>query len=139
MSENLKLQVSRVIHAKRSRVYDAWTKPELIQQWFGPENMTVASASTELRVGGAYRIEMQSSRAATGVYKKIVPNELLCFTWRGDWNPSEETLVTVAFKDVEGGTEVTLAHERFATAESMGKHEHGWNGSLAKLATLCEK
>lgn len=151
VGENLKLVVSKTIKANRSRVYDAWTRPELMKQWFAPANMNVASVSNDFRVGGAYRIQMQGScddltegrdmsrdSVATGLYKTIVPNELLAFTWTGKWNPSEETLVTVAFKDVEGGTEVTLTHERFATAESMGKHEHGWSGCLANLAKLCE-
>lgn len=146
MNENLTLRISRVIQAKRERVYDAWTRPELIQQWFGPENISVATASNDLRVGGAYRIEMKGLTAddvggpvAAGIYKKIVPNELLCFTWHADWQPSEETLVTVTFKDAEGGTEVTVTHERFATVESRSKHEHGWAGSLEKLAQFYEK
>lgn len=153
--ENVKLRVSRVIRAKRERVFEAWTKPEIIRQWFGPGNLTVASASVDFRVGGAYRIEMSGSSAtvesspsdantaqrpsATGIYKAIIPNQMLCFTWRGDWSPAEDTLVTVELRDVEGGTELTLMHERFATTESRDRHEHGWNGSLEKLAKVMEK
>ncbi len=158
-SETLKLQIKRIIHAPRSHVFDAWTEPEMLQRWFGPGNMTVASATTDTRTGGAYRIEMQgvptcddaaaadpevnprdTSRkaVATGVYQEIIPDELLRFTWRGDWEPDEETLVTVTLRDVPGGTELTLTHERFATEKSMGGHEQGWNSSLDKLAAYCE-
>lgn len=153
--ENLTLKISRVIRAKRERVFEAWTKPEIIQQWFGPGDLKVASANADVRVGGTYRIEMAGPSAtpessadgagitrrpsATGIYKAIIPNHMLCFTWHGDWNPAEDTLVTVELRDVEGGTEVTLTHERFATAESRDRHQHGWSGSLEKLAKLLEK
>lgn len=146
--ESIKVQISKVIRAKRQRVFDAWTKPETIQQWFGPKRMTMATASTDLRVGGGYRIELRGAECAdgqsgsvsvaTGVYREIVPNELLSFTWKGNWEPVEETLVTVKFKDVEDGTEVVLIHERFSTAESAEGHKHGWTESLDKLAVFCE-
>lgn len=150
MNEDLKLQISKVIKAKRPRVFEAWTKPELLQQWFGPENTIAPSADIDFRVGGAYRIQVQACEGsddtgirrlsqATGVYKEIVPNERIRFTWHGDWDPSLETMVTVVFKDVAGGTEVTLTHERFVTAESRDKHQHGWTGSLEKLARFSEK
>lgn len=148
-AENLKLQLRRVIRASRERVFAAWTQPEKIEQWFGRGNMTRPEVQNDLRVGGAYRIEMKGPDAscadpskeadrscgsvASGVYRKIVPNELLCFTWKGDWLAGEETLVTVELRGVEGGTEVTLTHERFPTVESMGKHEQGWTACLEKL------
>ena len=69
---------------------------------------------------------------------KVEPHDLLVFTWSGDWNPAEETLVTVALRDVEGGTEIKLSHERFATAASHAAHEQGWTGPLDKLARFAE-
>lgn len=152
--ERPKLEMRRVIRAKRERVWDAWTRPELIERWFAPGNMTVPSATADVREGGEYRIEMQGAleacmaerpnedrsyrTAASGRYVRVVPHELLVFTWRGDWDPEEETLVTVALKDVEGGTELCLTHERFATELSRDKHRHGWMGSTEKLAGVLE-
>jgi hypothetical protein len=46
--------------------------------------------------------------------------------------------VTVLFRDVEGGTEVTLIHEKFASAEPMAGYQQGWTDSLSKLASFCE-
>ena len=154
MSEGLRMQVSKVIRASREQVFEAWTKPDVIQRWFGPANMESAKATNDLRVGGTYRIEMQAceERAenkdmkgvsiATGVYREIVPNEKLSFTWNGNWNPGEESLVTVTLKDAEGGasgTEVTITHERFLTTASMSGHEQGWVASLNKLAGFLER
>lgn len=154
-STGLKLQVRRVIKAKREQVFNAWTRPEMMQQWFAPGNMVVPSAKNDLRIGGAYRIEMLGSSAcdaaekdadgyktaiATGTYKAIIPNELICFTWQGDCDSmNEQTLVTVQLKDVEGGTELILTHEGFAAVDSRDRHQQGWQGCLAKLELFCEK
>lgn len=148
-----RLEIRRTIRAKRERVYDAWTRPEMIERWFAPGNMRVPSATADVREGGEYRIEMQGAleagmaerpnedtsyrTAASGRYLRVVPNELLVFTWKGDWD-AEVTLVTVALKDVEGGTELCLTHERFGTENSRDRHQHGWTGSLGKLARVLE-
>ena len=139
-SEDLKLEVRRVIKAPRSRVFASWTTPELMQQWFAPGGMRVTSASTDLRVGGEYRVEIRglddAVYVASGFYRKIVPNELLSFTWVRGCESGEETLVTVALRDLEQGTELILIHERFRTEEAVTKHEQGWIGCLDKLEKL---
>jgi uncharacterized protein YndB with AHSA1/START domain len=150
----LSLTQTRVIRAPRKLVYEAWTNPEIMKEWFGPANMRCPSATLDVREGGAYRIEMRgvldpataerpneattNHTSAAGHFTKIIPNELLQFTWNPVWNPGEESLVTVSLKDVPNGTEVTLLHERFSTITSRDGHNHGWAGSLAKLATVLE-
>jgi uncharacterized protein YndB with AHSA1/START domain len=150
MTDTLTLQVRRVIKGSRQRVFDAWTKPELIQKWFGPAALTVADVKSDLRVNGAYRVVMEgqsencaapedSSSAtrrpvATGIYTEIVPNERLSFTWRGDWGEMEDTLVTVEFKDALEGTELILTHSKFANQQMLEGHNKGWNESFDKLA-----
>ncbi len=138
--QNLKLEIRREIKAPRSRVFESWTKPELMQQWFAPGGMRVASASADLRVGGEYRVEIRgldnAVYMASGVYRKIIPDQLLSFTWRGACDSSKETLVTVEFSDCEYGTEIILKHERFDSAEAAAKHQHGWTGCLDNLEQM---
>jgi len=148
---DLTLQLSRTIKAERRRIFEAWIRSELMSQWFSPEDMIVTSVSIDFRLGGAYKVEIKEPPAAgqngdlcraggaEGLYTKIVPNELLSFTWQGVCSQGEETLVTVAFKDVEDGTEVTITHEHFATDETMNSHQQGWQGCLANLARFAEK
>jgi uncharacterized protein YndB with AHSA1/START domain len=136
------LHLTKLIRARRERVFEAWTNPELIKQWMGPGDITVPAAQVELKVGGRYRMEMDNAGkqlAVYGEYVEIVPNRKLVFTWGWEGPNRCETLVTVRFEDKDGGTEVTLLHERFANADDMGRHEHGWTGSLAKLATVVER
>jgi tetratricopeptide (TPR) repeat protein len=45
----------RVVDAPRSLVFDAFTRCEHLKQWMGPQNLTMASCQTDLRVGGRYR------------------------------------------------------------------------------------
>ncbi len=139
------LQVTKVIRAKRSRVFEAWTKPEVFRKWFGPPGKSVAIREMDMRVGGAYVIEMTDAGAPAkdpskvwGMYREIVPDEKVQFTWMGHWTNGEETLVTVSLKDVEGGTLVSILHERFASEESKKGHEQGWTGAMSKLAEVLE-
>jgi uncharacterized protein YndB with AHSA1/START domain len=145
-AEDLKVQISRVIRATRQRTFDAWTRPDYIRQWFGGPR-TVTAVETDPRKDGAYLIKATGGSAQgdinpeatiTGHYVKVEPYDLLSFTWVGDWNPTEQTLVTVTFKDVTEGTEVTVIHERFATELSRGMHEMGWTGSTNKLKLFLE-
>ena len=50
--------LSRVIDAPRSMVYAAWTDPDQIQQWFGPEGMAIKTREIDLKPGGVWRFDM---------------------------------------------------------------------------------
>jgi uncharacterized protein YndB with AHSA1/START domain len=145
---DLMLSQTRVIRAPRARVFAAWTDPQILMQWFGPPGRHCPSATMDLRVGGRYRIEIRPDTPpegggtggadAEGEFLQIVPDELLQFTWIPSFNPGENTVVTIQLKDVPGGTELTLVHERFASESSREGHNNGWAGSLVKLAALLE-
>jgi uncharacterized protein YndB with AHSA1/START domain len=149
---DLTLQVRRVIAAERSRVYQAWTRPELIAQWFAP-GKTVSNITSDPRPGGEYRFEffglpceadvdapqVPSAVSVVGVYKEVVPDERISYTWCGSRFPDENTLVTVEFKDAQGGTEVTITHENFTSAESRNQHQRGWEGCLTSLENFLNK
>lgn len=149
------LEQTRVIRAPRARVYEAWINPEVLKQWFGPTGMYCPRVELDVRVSGVYRIEvhptpetaaslttpesMARQAVATGTYTRIIPNELLQFTWLPSWNPAEESLVTVSLKDADGGTQVTIRHERFTSEGSREGHSKGWDGCLTKLAESLER
>jgi uncharacterized protein YndB with AHSA1/START domain len=50
------LTIRRVIAAQPNRLFDAWTRPDLLRQWFGPAGVRCIGAEVDLRAGGAYRI-----------------------------------------------------------------------------------
>lgn len=50
--------ISRIIDAPRSLVYAAWTDPEQIGLWFGPEGFEIETREIDLRPGGVWRFDM---------------------------------------------------------------------------------
>ena len=80
----------------------------------------------------------QGGAVFMGDKQRAAYNELLSFTWGGSCEPGDETLLKVALRDLEQGTELILTHERFRSAEAVAKHEHGWIGCLDKLEKLDE-
>src|SRR5258708_21606341 len=124
MRDKLRLRLTRVIKAPREKCFEAWTKPELMARWFAPVS-SVAEATADVRVGGEYRITVCGgpetgkcgNPTVTGVYKEIVLNERITFTWRYPNDPHPETTVSIEFRDVQQGTELTLTHHGFETED----------------------
>jgi uncharacterized protein YndB with AHSA1/START domain len=133
------LRVSRIIAASPERVFEAWTDPEQLKEWSGPEGVEVAHAEVDLTVGGRYHIRMVNPEGpehnARGVYREIDPHRRLVYTWQWDEEDIDagETLVTVEFLDAGGSTEVVVTHEQFPTAEAKDGHEQGWTSCLNRL------
>ncbi|HEX4026347.1 MAG TPA: SRPBCC domain-containing protein [Rhizomicrobium sp.] len=131
------LQVRRVFAASPEELFDAWFEREQWQAWIGPEGCQCEVPLLEPRVGGRYRIQMHLSDGreipVEGEFKTVDRPRTLVFTW--GWALSEgSTLVRLAFKPVEGGTELTLIHEGLPTAEAREGHGKGWNSALNKLS-----
>jgi uncharacterized protein YndB with AHSA1/START domain len=136
------LSLVRTLDAPPGAVFEAWTDPAIMREWFAPGEVQVAEARSDPRVGGAYLIRMQTPDGehptVSGEFREVIRDRRLVFTWQ--WQGSEEeTLVTVGFEALPGGrTQLTLTHERFAQEEARDKHEHGWGGCLAKLGARFE-
>lgn len=136
MSENSVI-VKRVIKAGPEQVFEAFTKPEIMSRWFyGMEN-GASEVSNTLEVGGAFSINMRSPDGKeymhTGEYREIVPFEKLVFTWNSDH--AQDTVVTVSFRPVMDGTEVTIEHE-FLQVSEREPHTRGWTVCLTHLESL---
>jgi uncharacterized protein YndB with AHSA1/START domain len=133
------LTLKRRFNAPPAKVFAAWTDPQTIARWFGPEAVTRVHAETDLRVGGRYRIVMVvpgNEHDVSGVYREVVPNEKLVFTWAWKTTPERESLVTVLIKPDGAGTLLILTHEQFFDEDARDRHQHGWTGALDKLEKL---
>lgn len=143
------LVLTRIINAPPEKVYDAWTQPELMKQWFTPRPWTTPVVETDVRSGGASLIVMCSPDGNEfpnrGVYLEVVPNERLVFTdaYTKAWEPSEKPFMTVVltFEDAGGGKTKYTARARHWTVadreahEKMGFHP-GWNKATDQLEAL---
>jgi uncharacterized protein YndB with AHSA1/START domain len=57
-AEKTSLEIIRFIGAPSARIYDAWTDPTQLREWFGPENVRTRNITADVRVGGKYRWEV---------------------------------------------------------------------------------
>ena len=94
-------------------------------------------AETDVRTGGRYEIEFATEDGeqhhVSGVYKEVVPNQKLAFTWAWRTMPERESFVTVLIKPEGTGSILTLIHEQFYDEPARDRHEYGWTGALNKL------
>jgi uncharacterized protein YndB with AHSA1/START domain len=130
------LTLKRRYNAPPAKVFAAWTEPQRLARWFGPEGITNVQAELDLRVGGRYRITAESpgdTHEVSGVYHEVVTNEKVVFTWAWKSTPERESLVTVLLKADGGGTLLTLTHEQFFDEGARDRHQQGWTGALNKL------
>jgi uncharacterized protein YndB with AHSA1/START domain len=145
------LVLTRIINAPRERVYEAWTKPELMKQWFTPKPWTTPVIETDVRPSGSSLIVMRGPDGNEfpnrGVYLEVVENERLVFTdaYVKAWEPAEKPFMTaiITFENEGGKTKYTARVRHWSVAdrethEKMG-FQHGWGICAEQLAALVEK
>ena len=132
------LVVRRIIRASAQYLFDVWTQPEHLKQWWGPANVTCIDASVDLRIGGGYRLGNRLPDGTVvwiaGQFEAIEPPHKLVYTWRLESETREFERVTVLFEPHGDSTEVVVLHERIPDAARRSQHEQGWIGCLEGLA-----
>jgi uncharacterized protein YndB with AHSA1/START domain len=166
MADKKQVIIDRVFKAPVERVWQAWTDPELVKKWWGPEGFTAPSVKSDLRVGGKYVYAMHGAAGTEfdkdmysgGEFVEIVPNQKLvvtdyfCDEAGNKVAPSEagmpiadfpeESTVTVLFADQgDGTTKLSIVYaepETDAQWEAMLKSgmNEGWQSSLNKFEAV---
>jgi uncharacterized protein YndB with AHSA1/START domain len=138
-SGELTLEVKRVLPAAPSAVFGAFSDPEKLARWWGPEGFTVGSLEFDPRAGSSYRIEMQPPEGdpfyLTGEFREVDPPARLVFTFvYEDPDPDDvETLVELSFRDLGDSTEVVFTQGAFKTEARTQLHRAGWTDSFDRL------
>ena len=112
--------VTRTFNAPARIVFEAWTSPELIMQWWVPKSMGMSLLSCEMdvRVGGRYRLEFSyegSKSAFFGTYKEVIPHSRLVWT---NEESEEGSVTTVTFAE-KGGKTLLVMHELYPSKEAL--------------------
>lgn len=116
------LVVTRWIAGPRHLVFEAWTKPELLQRWWVPKSLglVLLSCDVDARVGGKYRLVFRfgdaESMAFFGTYLEVEPPSRL--VWTNEEQGDAGQVTTVTFAERDGGTLVTM-REMFPTKEAL--------------------
>jgi len=111
---NREILVTRLFDAPRRLVFDAYTKPELIEQWLlGPDGWSMPVCKVDLRVGGKYRYVWKSDADGRemgmgGIYREVVPPERIVVTEVFDeaWYPGD-AVDTIVLVEKAGQTTLT--------------------------------
>jgi len=137
---------TRVFDAPRDLVFEAWTDPKHLAQWWGPTGFTTTTRSIDFRSGGVWRFVMHGPDGPDGrdyenriSYVEIVKPERLVYRHGGgeDVEPVQfEVMVT--FEDLKGKTKLTMqmvfpsAAERERVIKDYGA-DKGLAQTLARL------
>lgn len=133
------LELSRWFEAPVEEVFEAFTDPALLRQWWGPRDFVIEEIAFPAVAGESYRVALRapdgSRYAHVGRFHEVVPPARLSYSWRWVEGPLErgETLVELDFRAENGGTRVELRHSRFADAASRDAHR-GWPDSFDRFA-----
>lgn len=129
--ETSTINIKREFNANIELVWDTWTKPELLEQWWAPKPYHIETKILDLRIGGIWLYAMVSPKDekmwCKGDYKAVETNKLL--SWLDafcDENGNENTtkprsLWTNIFTEENGITTVTatLKHDKPEDIEQM--------------------
>ncbi|GAB3948768.1 hypothetical protein GCM10029976_080590 [Kribbella albertanoniae] len=129
------IRIERVLSATIDRVYDAWTRADLLMRWYCPNPQLELKVQADVRVGGEYVVEM-GPHVVRGNYLVVEPPYRLVFSWAWDGSSDEPTRVQVDLSEVADGTLMVLNHTGFANAEDTANHQLGWDPQVDRLTAL---
>ncbi len=140
--------ITRVFDAPRALVWNAWTDPQQIMQWWGPQGFSAPSCELDLGVGGTFQLDMCGPDGTIypckGSYREIVePERIVYDSEADDGHPCgnglpPRSIVTITFAEEGEKTRLTI-HTRFKSAtrlEAAVEAGYGtsWDESLELLA-----
>lgn len=117
--------VVRQFAASAERVFDAWTQPDQIRQWYGFQGMQMSVCEVDLREGGRWRWVHTSADgdevAFSGTYRTVERPHTLAFSEVFEMMPGTDFQVIITFDEVDGVT--TLRHHmRYQSKEHRDGH-----------------
>jgi uncharacterized protein YndB with AHSA1/START domain len=138
------VRLHRVLRAPPARVFKAFLDPDAMAKWSPPRGFVAKVHSADVKVGGGYRMSFTNfgtgaSHTFAATFREIVPSTRIRYTDRfDDPNLAGEMTVTVALREVPGGTDLTVVQEGIPAVIPVDMCYLGWQDSMAALADLVE-
>lgn len=141
------LVLERILNAPRALIWECWTTPEHLKNWFVPRPHKVVACELDLRPGGKCNTTFEvegNLMPNNGVYLEVIPQEKLVFTdtYTEGWKPNPEPFMTaiVTFEDLGDGRTKYRAVARHRSAETAKQHEEmGFSGGWGTVAGQLEE
>ena len=141
---NNTVRLHRVLRASPERIYRAFIDPDAMAKWLPPYGFTGKVHHQDVRTGGGYSMSFTNfstgkNHVFGGTYVELTPHERIRYTDRfDDPNLPGEMELTISFKAVACGTELTILQEDIPAAIPIEQCYLGWQESLVQLANLVE-
>jgi len=136
------LVITRTVSGPARLVFEAWTKAELLQQWWVPKSfgLTLLSCEVDARVGGKYRLVFKHPQAPEpmaffGTYLEVTPHSRV--VWSNEEAGPDGQITTVTFEEKAGKTLVVL-HELYPSKEALDSGSGGEAGMPEQFEQLDE-
>ena len=117
------LVVTRTFNGPLRIVFEAWTKPELLQRWWAPKSSGVRfiSCEADVRTGGSYRFVFRAPASEQpveffGRYIEVAPQSRL--VWTNDEGPEGGSVTTVTFEE-RGAETLVVMHDLYPSKEAL--------------------
>lgn len=142
LDEILKVELHRDLDAPRERVFEAFTDPALVAQWWGPDDDLTDGADIDARQGGRYVVNMSGQNgedfSMRGEIVELSPPHriVIRFTRTFEDGSSRSTLLTLTLEEKGTGSRLTLLHTGFANMAIRDGFFGGWGHSVVRLAEL---
>jgi uncharacterized protein YndB with AHSA1/START domain len=137
------LTASKEFNVPVEQLYEAWTDPEQLKQWWKPMDLSLSEVTNELKENGQilYKFEGESGSGLTitGNYQSVQPGERLVYTW--NWALPDDKLnsqfkLEVSFSSNNAGSSIEVSQQEDADQESVKPKEGGWDNQLNNLAAF---
>jgi len=137
------LTIQRRFNGPRERIFEMWSDPLHVLNWWGPTDAPAISFENEFTVGGEWRACLEKADGSGqkirhgGRYLEIEPPEKIVFTFA--WEGEAETVVSVVLTEIGSRETRMVFHQTpFETVASRDSHGEGWNSTFDRLATVQE-
>jgi len=138
--------MTREFDAPRELVFEAHTKCEHLDKWWGPRKYSFAHCEMDFRPGGKYRFVHQGpdgveEHGFRGEYREIVPPERIVWTFEWERMPGHVSVDTLTLEDLGAGRTRLVAHSLFDSKEDrdgmlQSGMEEGASETYDRLAEL---
>jgi len=116
------LVTTRTFNGPARLVFEAWTKPELLKQWWAPKSFGVSllSCEADVRTGGTYRFVFghadSKPMAFFGRYIEVTPPSRL--VWTNEEGGEGGPVTTVTFEE-KGGKTLLVMRDLYPSKEAL--------------------
>lgn len=140
------LTISRLVRAPRARLWQAWSDPRLLKEWWCPKPWTTEVRAFDLRAGGDFHTFMRGPDGGTsdnpGCFLEVLPQQRIVMTsmLTGGWRPAQPWLAMTAIITMADEGEGTryIAHVMHPDAATRDRHAEmgfyeGWGTCITQL------